>query len=51
MCGLSLVVGGGGGGLISSCDIIAVASLVVEHGLWSMQASVAVAHRLSCSAT
>ena len=46
-------------GLFSSCSeqgllfiavhglLIAVASLVTEHGLWGLQASIAVAHGLS----
>ena len=41
MCGLSLVAASG--------LLIGVASLVAEHGLGA-QASVVVAHRLSCSA-
>ena len=60
--GLSLVVVTGGYSLVTACGLlIAVASLVAGHGLYSMWASVAVcglqdsdpivvAHGLSCSA-
>ena len=49
MCGLSLVAASGSYSLVEVCRLlIGMASLVAEHGLWDTQASVVVAHRLSC---
>ena len=46
---LSLVAASGGYSLVAVCSVlIAVASLVAEHRLQGMWASVAVAGRLSC---
>ena len=49
--GFSLIMESGGYSPVSVCRLLtAVASLVAELGLQSMQASVVVVHRLSCSA-
>ena len=48
--GLSLVVASEAYPLVAVCRLlIAMASLVVEHRLWSKWVSVVVANRLSCS--
>ena len=48
-CGLSLAVAGRGCSLVVGCGpILVVASLVVEHRLKGMQASVVVVHGLDC---
>ena len=49
--GFSLIMESGGYSPVSVCRLLtAVASLVAELGLQSMQASVVVVHRLSCPA-
>ena len=49
MCGLSLVAASGSYSLVEVCRLLTgMASLVAEHGFWDTQASVVVAHRLSC---
>jgi len=46
--GFSLVVVRGGDSLVAVCGFPTVVASLVEHGLYSVQASVVIVHRLGC---